>query len=400
MATENAQQMSLEEPELTAQEVAAAPVVEAPLAAEETSRSLALQEQERRLQAVRDINVKIGELEENIAKLTANFGHSQESLNTSIADLQRRSTQMAADVVGVVGRIDRSAQHHAEATRALDSRVKAAMGELNGRLEQADGSIRNQENWLTQLEASQDALQKLHAELTSTVQQQDQALNTLATEAATRFEAHDADLQTLHALSTEQQQALGAFAEETRDQIQINRTHIQGLNALHREQRQSLDALRTDFDLLIERTNGLADQLANLAADAAAHRGQTRKNFITVAGAMVATALTTFAVIAYLQYHPTTVPEATKAQLAAMSSTIQQQGQTQQALSAHVQGLQTHVDALDSKVAEQGQQIETMGKAIDRSSALLHRLQKSETTTKQKVGTLEHKVAKLEAPAK
>jgi chromosome segregation ATPase len=347
---ENAQAILIDLPE---------PLVEAPVSDELAAPApeTAQLKQERRQLAVRDINAKIDDLEKTMSGLTAAFGQSQEAVSGSLRELQRRSTQVATDIVGVATRMERASRHQEEANQALETRLKGSMAQLREQLGKTGTALEIQQSRIDQLESGQQALQTLHDAL-----------------------AADGRRQTAE---------LKALTVETREQLQINRTHIEGLNALHREQKHALQGLAGDVDLLSERTNYLADQITSLQIDVAQDRRHTFKRFRTVAWSMGALAVVVFAVMAVLHYHPTTIPVAVKQQIATLTATVDQQAAAQHTLDADVQGIEGQLGALGARVEKQGTQIAAMQTAIDHSTALLQRLQKSEAAVSRRVAGLE-----------
>lgn len=378
MSTENAQPILDQESETLLQESATpeSPSSESSVAVAKpaTLKPTANSEQERRVIAVRDINAKLAGLENNMSQLTDAFGQSQEKLKLSLSDLQLRADKMTADVVRVASRLEQSSQHQADLTKALDQRFTGSVTELSEQIRQANAQAQSQQACLERLESGQDVLQRWHDQLASRTTLHGEAIDALSNEAR------------------QQELALKALADDTRQQLQINRTHIEGLNALHREQKQALQALCEDFDVLTAKTNLLADQLTNLSVDVAADRRHNRKGFRIVAGALAGVAVLTFGVMAYLHYHPSTIPAAVKAQLAALSTAASQDVARDQALQAGVAGLDDKVTALAGKVDQQGSTIAALQAQSEQSATALQRVQKQQAALQRKVERLQKKV--------
>lgn len=422
MAIEGAQKLPLDEaeiPQSEAEAVAVAPADEAEATPAEAvgPAKTASQEQERRLLAVRDINAKIGDLEGQIGRLTAEFGQSQQKLSSSLLDLQRRNAKMTAEIVEVVSHIDRNAKDHSEATRALDSRLSHSLSQLREQMGTAGDAIQAQQARLNQLESSQTNLQALHKGLAMVVRQNEAELKAELKSQAEVAQVARQDIDTLGATAQDARNdinALSAAAQETRadlkkvagaarqtdlelkaltvearEQLQINRTHIEGLNALHREQKQSLLGLAEDFELLNERTNQLADQLHGLTVDAAEHRRLTSKNFRIVAGSIAALAVVSFALMTWLHFNPSQAPDWVKNQLAALGAGAAQQAAAQGKLGAELEGTQT---AMAVQFEGQQAQIEAMQAATERNAALIQRLQKADANMRQQIKTLQTQV--------
>lgn len=337
-------------------------------------KASASSEHERRVIAVRDINAKLAGLDNHMAQLTDAFGQSQETLKLSLSDLQLRADKMTADVVRVAARLEQSNQHQSDVSKALDRRLTGSLAELGEQFKQADATIQAQQHYLARLESGQDVLQRWHDELASKTNLHGEAIDALSNEAR------------------QQELALKALADDTRQQLQINRTHIEGLNALHREQKQALQALCEDFDVLTSKTNLLADQLTNLTVDVAADRRVNLKRFRLVAGALAGVTAVTFGVMSYLHYHPSTIPDAVKAQLAALSTAAGQDVARDQALHASVTGLAGKVTALAGKVDQQDSTIAALQAQSDQSAGALQRVQKQQAALQRKVERLQKKV--------
>jgi hypothetical protein len=388
--------------------------------AEESGRPLILLEQERRQLMVRDINSKLGDLESNVSRLTAAFGQSQQTINNTLLDIQRRSTRMTADILGLVSRADRDSEQQSAATTALDRRLKAGLTELREQLNQAASALRNQHGRLDQMESGQKTLLKLHdglavmsrqqgdaiQGLTQENRQQGRQLQSLGAESRLHAEAlqvlgsdslqHGEAIKALDAGARVQGDALRALTSEAREQLQVNRTHINGLQALYREQKQGLQALVADFDLLADRTNLLTEQLQGLGTEVAQERLWVRKGFKIAGGALAGLVVVMFAVMAYMQWHPVTVPDAVRAELTGLSSQVSKQTAAQQAMAADLQAMQTHIAALGASSDTQSAQIALIQKQVQRSLGVLHRVRKSEAGIQHEVGGLEARMDKVE----
>jgi chromosome segregation ATPase len=379
MATENAQKIEFDDGVETLQDrvtpdrVEPAGVVETLNPAQQGQPA-----QERRLQMVRDINGKLGELEGSVAQLTAAFGESQHNLGNTLVDLQRRSAHMTADILKLVAQVDKNRNEQGETTAALEAQLQASMGELRRELQGAGAALSSQQGRIDQLENSQKSLLKLHDGLAALGHQQGDAI------------------AGLDASARQQAQALHALSMEAREQFQVNRTHIDGLQALHREQKQSLQALAADFDLLNDRSQSLAEHLHRLDSVVTVEKAWVRRTFQYVGGGMVAALALVFGVMAYLAYHPVAVPAAVTAQLASINSQVGKQAAAQQAMATDMQNLQGRLATLDASSGAQATQIAQMQKEVQHSLRVLHHIQKSEAAIRREVGGLKGRVDKVE----
>ena len=425
MATEKAQRIIFDEADFEPRESAtAAPVIgsehqSGPAAnapADDGGRSLIVLDQERRLLAVRDINSKLGSLEGNVSRLSAAFGQSQQTINNTLLDIQRRSARMTADILGLVSSVDKNSEQQGQ----LDSRLKAGMNELREQLAQASSSLKAQYGRIDQLESGQKSLLKLHDGLAVMSRQQGDALQSLnqqthqhgrqiqalggeARKQAESLQAlgndsleHAESIKALGIGQRQQSEGLRALTSEARTQLQANRTHIDGLQALHREQKQLLEALTADFEMLTERTSMLADQLLGLSTDVAQERHWVRKGFQYAGGALAAVAVIILAVMAYCQFHPVTVPDSVRTELAGLNTLMSKQTAAQQSMAADMQALQGRVASLGAGSEAQATEIAQMQKEVQHSVSVLHRIRRSEAAINREMSGLEGRMDKVE----
>jgi chromosome segregation ATPase len=256
--------------------------------------------QQRRLVAARDINAKIGGLEQQIAQLSSRFAQSQASVKSSVSLLQQRTLGMMADLLRVSTRLERNGRRQQEQAQQLEQQLNGSVAELGRRIEQTSERLQLQKTWLGELQDRHETLHRLHLHLEK--------------------------------LTGRQGQALGILTAETRQQLQITRTHIEGLNALHREQERALLALASDHDLLAIRAARLEAQLSGLSEVVSTNAGQTRQRFRAVAAVLGLVAVVSLGLIAYFQLNRTAMPVSVKLQLAGLSQHLSQQAESGAAL--------------------------------------------------------------------
>lgn len=297
-------------------------------------------ERERRLTFVRDINTKIGDLENNILLLTEAFGESQEALQSSLKGLYKRSEDTAVELSSVCKQMEKSTRAHAETAKAMESRLQSSITVLHDQLGQT-GSV---------LQLQQDRLDALESDHESLLQMQEK------------------------------------MSAETRQQLQVHRTHIDGLNALHREQKQSLEDLTGNLDGLNNRAGALADQLHELSAATMADRLLSNKRFRLGARVIAGVFVVSFGAQAYLHWHPV-VPSSVQTQITDIKTAESREAAKQVQVESGQVALQKKMDALEAKVAQQSQNIATLYAEAERTTAALAHVQDSQSQLKKRVNT-------------
>lgn len=419
MATEKAQRIMFDEAGFEPLDKAE-PLGAADHTGTEAGGTLIVLEQERQQMAVRDLNGKLGQLESNVSRLSSAFGQSQQTINNTLLDIQRRSARMNADILALTGNVDSNSQQQAQAAAALEARLKAGMKELHEQLGRAGQLLQGQQGRLEQLESGQQSLLKLHdgvaalgrqhgdaiQALSQQTHQQGRQLHALGNEARKQAEAlqalgndsvaHGESIKALNAGQRQQGDALRALTSEAREQLQLNRSNIDGLRALHREQKQALQALAADYTQLNTRTDSLADSLHSLTAEVAQDRQWVRKGFQNAAGALAAVAVVILAVMAYCQWHPVAVPDTVRSQLATLNTLVSRQTAAQQSMATEMLALQGRINAIGASSDAQSTEMAQMQKEMQHSVSVLHRIRKSEAAIHREMSGLESRLGQVE----
>lgn len=248
--------------------------------------------QQRRLQAARDINARIGGLEREILRLEKAFSHSQDRVRDDVAQMQQRAVAVMADVMRVSARVERQQRQHDADTRQLELRLCGAIADLGRSLDHIGVQLQTQQECLRLLRERHDTLERLQAHLDR--------------------------------VNGRQAHCLGVLTSGLRRHSVLTRTHIEGLQALHREQQNALLALTSDHDLLAIRSAQMEARLAGLQELVSDSIGEARRRQVTLAGVLGSLALLALGLIAWFQIHPTAVPPAVSQALAGLSSELSQ----------------------------------------------------------------------------
>lgn len=321
MSTDNLVHLAGERQEVTATAVPPVPTDNAvPVLAERRS---AASLQQRRLQAARDINARIGSLEREIIRLEKAFSHSQDSVKEGVAQLQQHAVTVMADVMRVSVRVEQHTQQHNTDTRQLEQRLCSTIADLGRSLDHIGKQLQTQQECLRLLQERHDAMERLQAHFDK--------------------------------VSGRQAHCLGVLTTGLRRHSTLTRTHIEGLQALHREQQHALLALTADHDLLAIRSAQMETRLNGLHELVNDSIGETRRRLVTTAGVLGSLALLALGLIAWFQTYPTAVPPAVTQQLSGLSAEL---SQTSDRGAVHEATLETQSTELRELYDQlQGQQI-------------------------------------------
>ncbi|NHN38047.1 hypothetical protein G8764_12125 [Pseudomaricurvus alcaniphilus] len=239
---------------------------------------------------VRDINVKIADIENQLMLMSLDVGGAHKELRETVDLLSQTQQALGENLAEVSAEVRIRGRQQRQFVAVLEERFTQVFQQLGESLNNANEAIDSQRERIDLLDSGHAELGQMHADLAQRV-------------------AH-------------QSQQLARVEELAKDGISSNRMEIVALNEKHRQQLETLRLLSDDQDATRTYTQKLNGYIAELETNLAAQARKEDKRAGLILGLLAAVAVVTMASITYLELNPSRIPAPVSAQIDGLEMSV------------------------------------------------------------------------------
>ncbi len=345
------------------------------MATEPKSNLIVLSEQEGAAQFARDINHKMDTMDAHFDRLTDLFSHSQSVFQSSMEDLQSKTTALAGDIQQLSEHMSTGFAHHAEATTQLEANLQALQATHEEKFRRTD-----------------EALSTHILETQANLGQQSDALDQLKAQ-----QRLFGDLQNrLDELSQAQGIEIEALGKRTRERFTRNESQLSAITALLEGHKVNLGELFDSYQRVQARTDALSDSLTMQADQLATHETHTRTRFTRFGWATGAMLACVVGGIVALQYYPLTLPGMLQEKFDQLTLGQTTQAERTLALGASLDSLQGAVGASQATTTQLSGDLAMLDQSVQAGNRARGDLQRTQEQTNAQLTQVTGNIASLQ----